>query len=54
MTNSVRFTFRMPKELSEKIKEMSEKNGVSVNAQILQILWAWVNENEKGRNGVND
>ncbi len=47
MTNLVRFTFRMPKELSEKIKFVANKNGVSVNAQILFILREWVKENIK-------
>ena len=51
MTNSIRFTFRMPKELSEKIKYVSSKNGVSVNAQILQILWEWVKRNESEKQG---
>lgn len=46
MTKSIRFTFRMPEELSKKVKNTAERNGVSVNAQILQILWEWANRKE--------
>lgn len=47
MTNCVRFTFRMPKELADRIKKEAERTGVSLNSQMLQILWAWVNENNR-------
>lgn len=36
-----RFTFRMPKQLIELIKEKAHQQGVSLNALILQILWDW-------------
>ena len=42
MTNNARFTFRIPNELLEMLKKEASKKGVSVNAQILQILWEWV------------
>lgn len=35
----VRFTFRLPKELFEDLKSEAKKQGFSVNALILQILW---------------
>ncbi len=47
MTNNVRFTFRVPKELQSNIKKEAEKKGVSVNAQMLQILWDWLKNKEK-------
>lgn len=42
-----RFTFRIPEELYVRLKEEAEKQGVSFNALILQILWQWVREEEK-------
>lgn len=50
MTNKkderVRFTFRLPQELMEKIKQSANKQGISLNAQILQILWEWKKKEE--------
>lgn len=37
-----RFTFRMPGELLQKLKEQANRLGVSVNALILQVLWEWI------------
>lgn len=42
----IRFTFRMPEELFERLKSEAQNRGVSVNALILQILWKW-SETEK-------
>ena len=42
-----RFTFRIPTELLNTLKNEAEKKGVSNNAFILQILWNWVKENRK-------
>ena len=42
----VRFTFRLPNELFNKVKFEASKQGVSVNALILQILWDWVDSKE--------
>lgn len=36
-----RFTFRMPRQLIELIKDRACQQGVSLNALILQILWDW-------------
>lgn len=49
MTNNVRFTFRIPNELLLKLKAEANEKGVSVNAQILQILWEWSKEHEASR-----
>ena len=38
---------RAPNELQEKLRIHAEKQGFTRNALILQILWAWVRENEK-------
>lgn len=50
MTNNARFTFRLPVELLNLIKAEADKKGVSVNAQILHILWEYLEkqENKKG------
>lgn len=42
----VRFTFRLPNDLFKKIKLEAHKQGFSVNALILQILWDWVDSQE--------
>jgi|GEM_PF-1466616 len=39
-----RFTLRVPESLFAEIKIKAKKQGVSVNALILQILWDWVND----------
>lgn len=39
-----RFTFRLPKQLLDKLKKSADTQGLSLNALILQILWEWVNE----------
>lgn len=50
MANNARFTFRLPVELLNLIKAEADKKGVSVNAQILHILWEYLEkqENKKG------
>lgn len=37
-----RFTFRLPSDLFEKVKQIACNQGVSKNALILQILWEWI------------
>lgn len=39
-----RFTFRLPEELFVKIRDTAKKQGVSINALILQILWNYINK----------
>ena len=40
-----RYTFRLPKELYQKLKQEAKKQGISINALMLNILWDW----EEGR-----
>lgn len=49
MTNDdrVRFTFRIPTNLMNSLKQTAKIKGVSLNALILQILWEWVKEQKK-------
>lgn len=39
-----RFTFRIPEQLLNQLKDRANFLGVSVNALILQILWEWADE----------
>lgn len=39
-----RFTFRLPDGLFEKLKNKADKQGLSLNAMILQILWDWMED----------
>lgn len=47
MTNDkrVRFTLRLPNNLIEKLKNQANRQGISINALILNILWEWVEKN---------
>ncbi len=42
-----RFTFRLPSDLFADLKSEAEKQGLSLNAVILKILWDWVEEKRK-------
>lgn len=35
---------RMPERLKERLKSEADKKGISLNAQMLQILWKWYEE----------
>ena len=48
-----RFTFRMPKELHNELEKEARKQGTSINALILQILWEWVEDNEQKESSHN-
>ena len=37
-----RFTFRIPDDLYAAVRHKAEEQGVPINAQILQILWDWL------------
>ena len=43
----IRTGLRIPYEQNTKLIFIARKLGISKNALILQILWAWVRENEK-------
>lgn len=49
MTKDVRkrFTFRLPDSLFDNLKKEADKQGLSLNALILQILWNWIKENKQ-------
>lgn len=40
-------TVRPPEKLQAKIKELAKEKGFSLNAQILQILWEWVDKRKE-------
>lgn len=42
-----RFTFRLPKHLYLKIDEKAKNMGISKNALLIQILWAYLEERDK-------
>lgn len=37
---------RMPEILKQALKKAAEQKGISLNAQILQILWEWKKKEE--------
>ena len=43
-----RFTFRLPVALYETLRVEAKTRGVSINSIILQILWDFVKNTEKG------
>lgn len=38
---------RMPEKLKRILKEVAEEKGISLNAQMLSILWQWAENKEK-------
>lgn len=48
--NRIRYTFRMPSDLFGKVKKEAYKEGVSMNALILQILWDWIEKEMRWQN----
>jgi len=40
----IRFTFRLPFELFEKLNNEANNQGLSKNALLLQILWQWIDK----------
>ena len=38
-------TIRVPEVLQTKLKELAQKQGLTRNALVLQILWSWIKEN---------
>ena len=47
MTTRVRTGLRIPMDLNTELIVIAQKNGVSKNALILQILWSYVEQQEK-------
>lgn len=48
--DAIRFTLRINKALKSELKEASEKMGISANSLIIQILWDWIEKQERGKN----
>lgn len=44
-----RYTFRLPNELYGELEEQATKQGISVNALILKILWEWEEAGRKNK-----
>ena len=47
VTTRVRTGLRIPMDLNTELIVIAQKNGVSKNALILQILWSYVEQQEK-------
>ena len=45
----VRFTLRLPGELSSELKNIAKKQGVPLNSLILHVLDEWAEEQEKNK-----
>jgi len=43
----VRYTLRLPPALLERLGKEANKQGISINALILQILWGWAEQERK-------
>lgn len=41
-----KYLLNMPKELKEKLTVIGKKDGYTLNAQILFILWSWIKDYE--------
>ena len=50
----VRFTLRLPNNLIEDLKNQANRQGISINALILNILWEWVEKNIENWKGDDD
>jgi len=42
--NRERFTLRFPTDLYNKIKTVADRQGISSNALIIEILWEWIEQ----------
>ena len=47
MIQRVRTGLRVPYEMNTILIKIAEKKGISKNSLMLQILWKWIEENEK-------
>ncbi len=57
MTNKderLRFTFRLPADLLMKLKNEADKQGVSLNALILQVIYNWLEKRNTKEDGVSN
>ena len=42
-----KITVRVPKDLKEQITTEAKKQGLTMNALVLSILWAWIKQNKE-------
>ena len=49
-----RYTLRLPATLYEQLGSESSKQGISINALILQILWEWAEKNQITTGGTQN
>ena len=47
MTNKIKLTYRLTKEMYDKIVEEAKKRNISVNAEINRIIYEYYNEQER-------
>ena len=47
MTNKIRLTYRLTKEMYDKIVEEAKKRNIYVNAEINRIVYEYYNEQER-------
>lgn len=47
MTNKIKLTYRLTKEMYDKIVEEAKKRNISVNAEINRIIYEYYNEKER-------
>lgn len=47
MTNRIKLTYRLTKEMYDKIVEEAKKRNISVNAEINRIIYEYYNEQER-------
>ena len=45
---------RVPREIKERIKAHARSLGITMNALILQILWAWANDGQTKHGGKDN
>ena len=47
MTNKIKLTYRLTKEMYDKIVEEAKRRNISVNAEINRIIYEYYNEKER-------
>lgn len=47
MTDKVKLTYRLTKEMYDKIVEEAKKRNISVNAEINRVIYEYYNEQER-------
>ena len=47
MTNKIKLTYRLTKEMHDKIVKEAKKRNISVNAEINRVIYEYYNEQER-------